>query len=210
MEQAGLRALAVAASLVAWFWTQKAIGQRTAPEGEIVDGIHQLTERPHAWLLANPGAARAVLVGSSFLIDASGLFVLLLAIFGPSVRPFIGLLLLFGLRQACQGLCALPAPPGMIWRHPGVPSLLVTYGTSNDLFFSGHTAIAAFAAMELARVVGPWGAVAGATVTLLEMGVVLILRAHYTMDVYAGLVSAFLAEVLAGRLAPLVDPLLSR
>jgi hypothetical protein len=29
----------------------------------------------------------------------------------------------------------LPVPEGMIWRAPGVPFLLVTYGTTNDLSF---------------------------------------------------------------------------
>ena len=63
--------------------------------------------------------------------------------------------MLFALRQLCQGLCAF-APPGegMIWRRPGIPSLLVTYGTATDLFFSGHTAIAVYGALELGRLGG--------------------------------------------------------
>ena len=61
------------------------------------------------------------------------------------------LLILYALRQICQGLCALPPPDGMIWRRPGIPSLLVTYGTATDLFFSGHTAIAVFGCIELAH-----------------------------------------------------------
>ena len=48
----------------------------------------------------------------------------------------------------------------MIWRNPGFPSLLVTYGTASDLFFSGHTAIAVYGALELAHWGGPaWAAV---------------------------------------------------
>src|SRR5262249_38805048 len=50
----------------------------------------------------------------------------------------------YALRQLCQGLCAFAPPEGMIWRSPGFPSLLVTYGTATDLFFSGHTAIAVY------------------------------------------------------------------
>jgi hypothetical protein len=210
MEQAGLRALAVALSLIAWFWSQRLIGQRRPPEGGIGDAVHDLTRELHARLLAQPKTANAILIGSSLLIDLSGLFVLLLALLGPSLRPFVGLLILFGLRQACQALCSLPAPPGMIWRKPGLPSLLVTYGTATDLFFSGHTAIATLAALELTRVFGFWGGFVGAAVALLEMTVVLVLRAHYTMDVYAGLVSAVFAEVVAGRLAPSIDGFLSR
>ena len=57
------------------------------------------------------------------------------AIFGESIRPYVGLVLVFALRQICQMLCPLPAPSGMVWRYPGVPAVLVTYGTANDLFF---------------------------------------------------------------------------
>ena len=64
-------------------------------------------------------------------------------LFGGSVRPFLGLVLLMALRQLVQSLCPLPAP-GMIWHYPGFPSLLVTYRVANDFFFSGHTAIAVF------------------------------------------------------------------
>ncbi len=93
----------------------------------------------------------------------------------------------------------------MIWRSPGLPSLLVTYGTSNDLFFSGHTALAVFGSIELARWGGlPW-AVVGVSIALFEMATVLVLRAHYTLDVFAGAVTAFAAAVVAGWIAPDCD-----
>ena len=127
------------------------------------------------------------------------------SVFGPSVRPFAGLIILFFLRQLCQALCALPPPQGMIWRSPGIPSLLVTYGTTNDLFFSGHTALAVYGAIELARWGGLEWAVAGALIAMFEMAAVIVLRAHYTMDVFAGAVTAFAAAVIAQRIAPTCD-----
>ena len=93
----------------------------------------------------------------------------------------------------------------MIWRDPGVPSLLVTYGTSNDLFFSGHTAIAAYAALELAQRFGAWGMALGAAFLLLEAATVLVLRAHYTLDVFAGAVTALAVWILVQHAAPPVD-----
>jgi len=128
-----------------------------------------------------------------------------LAIFGSSVRPFLGLLLLFALRQVCQALCALPAPERMIWRNPGFPSLLVTYGTASDLFFSGHTAIAVYGSLELAHYAGIPGALLGIAIAVLEAAAVLILRAHYTMDVFAGAVTALWVWTAASMLAPGVD-----
>ena len=37
------------------------------------------------------------------------------------------------------------------------------------------------------------------------MLIVLVLRAHYTLDVLAGAFAAFLAAEVAGRLSPVVD-----
>ena len=142
----GARLLLVVAGLAAWFYTQSLIGQRSLTNGRIGDGILEATSEIHAFLLVNGPWRNGLLVASSAVIDLLGIFLLGNAILGRSFRPFLGLLMLFGLRQLCQGLCALPPPPGMIWFDPGVPSLLVTYGVSTDLFFSGHTAIAVYGA----------------------------------------------------------------
>jgi hypothetical protein len=115
------------------------------------------------------------------------------------------LLILYALRQICQGLCALPPPDGMIWRRPGIPTLLVTYGTATDLFFSGHTAIAVFGCIELARMGGPILPVLGVVIAIVEASAVLVLRVHYTMDVFAAIVTALWAVSAADALAPGVD-----
>lgn len=195
----------VVVGLAGWFWTQRLIGQRAWPTGNIGDGVHQLTAPLNRYLHEDPRAADALLVATSAIIDALGLLILARSIFGPSVRPFLGLLILYALRQICQGLCALPPPDGMIWRRPGIPSLLVTYGTATDLFFSGHTAIAVFGCVELVRMGGPILPVLGVLVAVVEAGAVLVLRAHYTMDVFAAIVTALWAVSAADVLAPSVD-----
>jgi len=195
----------VIAGLAGWFWTQRLIGQRACPNGSIGDVVHQLTAPLNRYLHEHPRAADALLIVTSAIIDLLGLFILARSIFGPSVRPFLGLLILYALRQICQGLCALPAPEGMIWRRPGFRSLLVTYGTATDLFFSGHTAIAVFGCVELARIGGPILPVLGVLIAIVEAGAVLVLRAHYTMDVFAAIVTALWAVSVADALAPSVD-----
>jgi hypothetical protein len=204
------RAALVAIGLGLWFWTQRLIGRRPFPTRGIGDAVHDWTASWNRRLNASPRAANALLVASSALIDLLGLFLLGAAIFGPTVRPFVGLLLLFALRQVCQGLCAFAPPDGMIWRSPGVPSLLVTYGTASDLFFSGHTAIAVYGALELARLGGPWLALLGAVIVMFEAGVVLVLRAHYTADVFAAIVTALWAAGAAEGFGPLVDHALAK
>lgn len=195
-----MKGLLVAASLVAWFWTQKLIANRGLKNGMIGDLLHDLTEAWNDWLQVRPRVANGILIASSAGIDLFGLFLIGAGVLGPTLRPFLALLILFAFRQLCQALCALPVPPKMIWRYPGFPSLLVTYGTSNDFFISGHTAIAVLGAIEAGHLL-PFGAgVAVAVVAVLEAAVVIILRAHYTMDVLGAVVAAFCAAGLAGQI----------
>lgn len=203
------RAILVAAGLAGWFWTQRLIARRAFPQGQIGDRLHELTAPLNRFLWDHPRAANALLVATSAVIDLLGIFLVVKTVFGPTVRPFLGLVILFALRQACQGLCALPAPERMIWRDPGFPSLLVTYGTSSDLFFSGHTAIAVYGCLELAHSGGPAAAVLGVAIALVEAAAVLVLRAHYTMDVFAGAVTALWVWTVASGLAPGLDRWLS-
>lgn len=203
------RVLLIAAGLAGWFWTQRILAARAFPAGRISDRIHEWTAPWNRYLRERPSAADRLLIASSAIIDALGLFLLGSAVLGATVRPFLGLLLLFALRQVCQGLTALPAPEGMIWRDPGFPSLLVTYGTATDLFFSGHTAIAVYGGVELARLGGPGLAALGAAVAAFEAATVLVVRAHYTMDVFTAIVVALWAAGVAGAIAPAADRLLA-
>lgn len=204
-----LRIGVIVGALVLWFWTQAWLAKRPATAagdgGMIADGLHQLTAGWHRRLHENPRRANTLLIASSLVIDLLGLYLLASAIFGASFGPFMGLMLLFALRQVCQAFCPLPPPPGMIWRNPGCPTLLVTYDTSNDLFFSGHTAIAVYGALSLAAALGPLGMMLGGAIILFEMAAVLVLRAHYTLDVFTGAVTALYVHHLAGQLAPVVD-----
>jgi len=210
MPPQSLRFVFVIVGLGIWHLTQSLIKNRPNGTGVIGDGLHTLTARAFAFLSTHPVWADRLLIVSSLGIDALGTFVLVESIVGPSIRPFLGLLILFGLRQLCQAVTALPPPEGMIWRSPGVPSLLVTYGVSNDLFFSGHTALAVYGAIELGLWGGPVWALVGAALVLFECAVVIVLRAHYTMDVFTGAVTAFAAAVAANWIAPGCDAALVR
>jgi len=198
IQTIALRLLAIGLGLVAWFATQRMIAARSVVDGAVYDHLHVVTVRWNAWLNQNPKPANAILVASSFGVDALTLFVLALAVFGPSFMPFWGLLVLFALRQLSQASVALPAPPGIIWRYPGFPSLFVTYHVGNDFFFSGHTALAVYGAIQLASLQIPALTVLGITIAALEAIVVIILMAHWTMDVVAGLFAAIAVGFLAG------------
>ena len=185
-----LRVLLIAGSLFLWFLTQKMIGARRLEEGAIYDHLHVVSRRWNAWLHQHPRPANALLIASSLCVDVVTLFVLFYAVLGPTFMPFWGLFGLFALRQMSQASVALPVPQGIIWRDPGVPSLFVTYGVGNDFFFSGHTALAVYGAMQLSALQIPALTVAGAVIAVLQVIAVIVLRAHWTMDVLAGLFAA--------------------
>jgi PAP2 superfamily protein len=192
-----------------WFWTQSLIAHRAAPASGVGDALHTLTAGLNSYFYHSPIAANALLILSSAVIDGLGLFLLGRWLFGPSVRPFLGLVLLLGLRQILQAICALPAPPNMIWHYPGFPSALVTYNVGDDFFFSGHTAIAVFGGIELARLGKRWLTIVAVGIVLFEIATVLILRAHYTMDVFTGILAALCAARFCTVVAPRLDVWLS-
>src|SRR5437667_12677676 len=204
-----LRVLVTGIVLALWFWTQSLIGARIAPASGMGDAIHNLTAGLNSYFSKNSGAADALLIVSSGLIDALRLFLLGRWLFGGTVRPFLGLFLLMTLRQLMQAVSELPPPPNMIWHDPGFPSLLVTYHVANDFFFSGHTAIAVFGALELSRLRRNWLTVAAVLIVVFEIATVLILRAHYTMDVFAGIVAALWVAHLSEQISPRLNQLIT-
>jgi hypothetical protein len=204
----GVRIASVAGALGLWFWSQRIVARKSPTGNQIRDVVHEWTVPLHAWLDANPRAANVTLIVTSFFIDAFGLFLLGSAIFGPTLRPFIALILVFLLRQFCQLTFTLPVPEKMIWRNPGFPSILVTYGTSNDFFFSGHTACALVGALEIARVAPHAAGIAALAIAAIEAVTVIVLRAHYTIDVFAAVFAAWGMEELAANIAPHFDALL--
>jgi len=199
------RVLLTAVALGVWFYSQSLIGARPVPANGIGDGLHRLTAPFNSYFFTHTTAANALLIVSSALIDLLALFLLARWLFGESVRPFLGLFLLMVTRQIVQAFCALPPPPNMIWHYPGFPSLLVTYSVAGDFFFSGHTAIAVFAATEVARLKKTWLTAFLIIVVIFEILTVLVLRAHYTMDVFTGLVVALWVASFVDRLSAPID-----
>ena len=205
MSSWAFRLALTAVALAIWFWTQSLIGARGAPASGIGDRIHDVTGPANHYLHLHSMAANALLIVSSGIIDLLGIFLLSIWIFRGDPRPFVGLVIVLGLRQIMQGCISLPAPPDAIWHTPGFPSLLVTYGVAYDYFFSGHTAIAVLAATELARARKPWITAGAIGIVLFEAATVLILRAHYTMDVFTGLVTGLYAAHLAERISSAIQ-----
>jgi hypothetical protein len=193
-----------------WFWSQRKIASKPPPPVEVGVGDRLFTWGTpiNHWYHEHPRAADATLLITSLFIDILAIYMFATTIVGNTVRPFLAVLIVFAMRQLCEYLVTLPEPERMIWRKPGFPSLLVTYETENDFFFSGHTAISVVAAAQLVHAAPVWLAVIGCVIAAVEATTVLVLRAHYTMDVFAAIVAAVTADVAATAIAPSVDSFL--
>ena len=173
------------------------IATRAPAQAGINDWTHAVTASANYYFFTHPSAANALLILSSAVIDLLAIFLLGRWIVQGAARPFAALVVVLALRQVMQFSIALPAPPNQIWHYPGFPSLLVTYNVANDYFFSGHTAIAVLASVELSRISRAWGTWLGVALVIFEIGTVLVLRAHYSMDVFTGLITGLYAPHLA-------------
>lgn len=189
-----------------WLMTQKYLGSRNPSKGNrIHDHLHILTKNINDYLYKSTRAANGLLISSSLIVDILGISLLLQSILGTSIRPLVALIILFTLRQLNQAITVLPTPGGMIWRNPGVPSLFVTYGVSNDLFFSGHTALAVLGALEMVSWGGEVFVMLGIMVVVFEVMTVIVLRAHWTMDVFTGVITALWVHDLSVKISPYLD-----
>lgn len=195
----GLRGMLILFSLCAWFKSQGMLEERKQSGNEISDLLLILTAPVNRYLREHRKSADRLLIISSLFIDCFGVFLIIFSVVGDSVRPFISLLVLFALRQLFQVICALPKPEGMIWRDPGFPSLLVTYDVGNDFYFSGHTSIAVLATIELYCINPSFGVAAG-IIAIFEIATVIVLRAHYSMDIFTAVLAAVCTTYFTGLL----------
>lgn len=110
-------------------------------------------------------------------------------------------------RSAAKQRAATPLP-GKVVLHP----VFIRYLFEGDLATTLapvlqkiEARLAMLGAIEAAHYGPLWLAIAVAVIALGEMLIVLVLRAHYTMDVVSGGFAAFLAAEVGGKLTPVVD-----
>ena len=197
--------------ICAWTWTQNQISENIITTCGIKDRVHGWTDSIHTFFFTHPAWANGYLIATTFILEIFDLFLVTKALFGSTVRPGISFLIFVFMRQSIQSLMNLPLPDGIIWRYPGVPSLgFVNYSISNDLFFSAHTGVSILVLFEVADYRKRWLTCLTALVVIFEISATILLRFHYTMDVYAGIVSALVAYYLSTLWSSSIDRILDK
>ena len=143
---------------------------------------------------------------SSFLVDFLLVaFSVKYALWGKSWREVICSSCFYTVRAAVQGIFLMGFPENYIWDYPGVPSLTVPYYRTADFFYSGHVGIMTFCALENYNSGYYKLMVLSVIATLFEFFVMVVLRAHYSIDLISGVVFAHYIWILSGRASKYID-----
>jgi hypothetical protein len=102
-----------------------------------------------------------------------------------------------------------PFPDHVVWHSPGFLSLTVPYDRTRDFFYSGHTGSLAIIILEFYTLGYKWFTLVPLVCTIYMMNMLLITRVHYTVDVAAGLIYAFIFYGLAEQIVSYFDWLIS-
>jgi hypothetical protein len=207
-----IRLVVILACLAGWYESQSFISSRPFKVNKVIyDNIHGMTEGINDYLSENQNLTDNLILISSFIVDFFGIWIIVTSIVGKTFRPFVSLLIVMIMRQLCQLMIQLPAPESMIWRSPGTDSIFVTYDVSNDFFFSGHTALCIVAAIELFRM-SPNNLPSRIFIFFLalcfcvfEIGIILVLHSHWSIDVFAAIIAARYATMISKRYSNAID-----
>ena len=210
-----VRVVIVAILIHVWLITRELIRQNSnlafKLNGEIGDKLLDFISPLNQYVREQPDLLNFLLISSSFLIDAVSISLLLITILGTTFRPIYSMLLCFMMRRICQLLIILPIPVGMLWKNPGFPSIFVTYDVSNDFFFSGHTSLAVLGSIELMQFINHKSRfyfiflLSLVCFSFFEIATILILKAHWTMDIFTGVIVASYCSIISKKIAKYTD-----
>ncbi len=199
--------------LVTWHSSQTILDHaKSAMGGTSFDRGHALLASVNDFLHHHDHVANAVLIMTSGHIDIVLFGMVVWGILGETIRPTVAIFFLLLFRQFSQFFVSEPIPQGMIWHYPGFPSVVVTYYTTFDFFFSGHTASATLSALEIGHR-GYKRKIFVILATLMvgfEIFCILSMRFHYTADVITGIFAAVTAFTLAVQIAPKLDEIFEK
>jgi len=178
-----------------WHLTQQAIStyKNTLPTNScIYDQTFNATTLINQYLNHHSLLSKILLTIITFEIDALTLFIFIYSAFSKSAKLIVGLFILMCLRQFAQLMVLLKYPAGMLWFDTHIPTLFVTYHVYNDFFFSGHTALVVYTALSIGKIfkqyqyisILKWG------LMIFQIAGIIVLRAHYFMDIYAAIMTA--------------------
>jgi hypothetical protein len=96
-------------------------------------------------------------------------------------------------------------PEGYLWDYPGIYSLTVPYGSTNDFFYSGHVGCSIICALEYWSLGWKKMSYFSLTTCLAQTSLMISMRGHYTIDLITGIIMGHYVWMLAERHSYLID-----
>lgn len=170
------------------------------------DKAQTWTQPLNAFFARNSAIKHGVMILCSLMMDVMVLVNLFrFALQGATFRFPLALLAFYIFRGVLQSLFLMRYPAGYLWDFPGVYSITVPYGRTNDFFFSGHIGCCMINYCEYQA--HGWGKFAKFSLLTLACQSLLMLavRGHYVIDLVAGVVFAHYIWMMTERYSYLVD-----
>jgi hypothetical protein len=125
--------------------------------------------------------------------------------YSDTYRFAVSLLVFYGIRASLVCFCKSPYPDGYDWGYPGIMSIFVPYGKTADFFYSGHIGICVIIGLEHQNYQRLKMAYYSIFTMTLQVFLMLVTRAHYTVDLISGFVYAHYIWILANKYKHIVD-----
>lgn len=174
------------------------------------DKVFNLTEPIHRFFSKNDFWLDFYLIISGFFMDIAFLLgFYYFATYFRTWRMLVTLLLLYIIRGNIQNIYLMGHPEGLLFRDPGIISLTVPYHHTHDYFFSGHVSMPTIIGMEFYKHRLPKHAIFCFFVSFFEMMMMIFLRGHYSIDLYAGIIVSLYLCRLSDSIVPYIDNLIN-
>ena len=124
---------------------------------------------------------------------------------GTTWRFPLALLMNNLLRMFLLNMFLMKYPEGYLWEFPGMYSITVPYGKTNDFFYSGHVSTAVISMMEYKATKQYYMASFSFVTMIMQVVLMVFLRGHYMIDLLSGLIFGHYFFIMAERVSYLVD-----
>ncbi|MBX7066287.1 MAG: hypothetical protein K1X28_03560 [Parachlamydiales bacterium] len=198
-------ALVVLASIAVYLYFQFLIGSIVPLPCGIHDALQAWTSGINTYLHNHSWAANTLQILYSLFGDLSVLTLYFFMIFTRSIRPILPMFIFMVLRQLLQALVSLPLPTGLIWEYPGFPSLFSNYELDTDFYFSAFVGINLLTTLYLMKYRIRWLTILGFGIVIFEAFADIVLRSHYTTDIYTSIMTAIFSFLVAEKLSTWID-----
>lgn len=120
-------------------------------------------------------------------------------------RLYLNFALFYSLRGFIQNRFLMGRPEGFLWYDPGFPSLTIAYHNISDFYYSGHLGLCTIFLCEFIALGYRKIAILMFFVLLNEGFLLIIVRTHYCIDLFTGIVVAMLMSRVSEYICYLHD-----